>query len=270
MSDTPTYQDHPIPPSLQAYFTRIMELNLNQEETLTVPARPTGHLYIGWLPLGHADAVANGQTYVLRAGQGHILGQLSAFDAQYRLHGPVRHFLGKCTMMGGYQLLNRDLGALQDVFEIFDTDDHAQDDVSQFYKLLETFTDENVQSDPNIEKAGQMIVDKNGDISVAELAEALDLSERHLRRKFTQQIGIAPKTYALIRKVLSTLQILAQNPEAQILDLVHDMGYYDQAHLHKIFQLYMRVSPKKLRLDEDGVLQSIVAGVKKSDFYNTK
>ena len=99
-----------------------------------------------------------------------------------------------------------------------------------------------------------------GNIRVVDLAEDLGLSERHLRRDFTRIVGMSPKPFSMVQRVLSALQMLSANPEIDMADLVYEAGFSDQPHLIRVVQLYMRATPSNLKLDDDGVLRSIVAG----------
>lgn len=260
MAKIRTYEDRPIPDRLKRYFTRIMELNYEADETVTIPARPTGHVYIGWIPNGSADAIANDAAFSLTEGQAHVSGQLSTFDAEYTLHGPLSHFLAECATMTAYQLLGRNIGDLLNTSETFESPVTGPNNITTFIQLLETFTKDTSSVDPKIEKAVQQIENKCGDINISDLAIELGISDRHLRREFTKYVGIAPKPFALIKKVIFALQTLAMKPETDISDIVYNAGFYDQAHLNRVFQLYMRTTPRQLKLDDDGVLQSIVVG----------
>lgn len=65
----------------------------------------------------------------------------------------------------------------------------------------------------------------------AETARALDVSERHLRRLFLQQVGLPPKRYQRIRRFQQALKLLAQQPAHSLAALAAENGYFDQAHL---------------------------------------
>lgn len=260
MTTIPNYEALEIPQKLTPFFSRIMHLTVDTAAPIVIPARPTGRIYIGFMPSGSATASANGQRFSISAGQAHISGQLNVFDAEYTINGQVSHYLAECTPLGAFKFLGKDLGTTINYCDVFAPEHKYEDNVASFYQLLHYLNKNTTDVESKIAASVAKIDSTHGDINFAELCEALNISQRHFRRQFIKFIGIAPKPYALIRKVIHVLQLLAEQPNANILDLVHDTGFYDQAHLTKVFQLYLRTSPKKLKLDEDGVLQSIVAG----------
>jgi AraC-like DNA-binding protein len=68
---------------------------------------------------------------------------------------------------------------------------------------------------------------------VDELAEALGISERQLRRRFHQSVGYGPKTLDRIlrfRRLVSKAREVTDG-EADLARLAADLGYADQAHM---------------------------------------
>ncbi|MEL6690678.1 MAG: helix-turn-helix domain-containing protein [Pseudomonadota bacterium] len=260
MSNIPSYQEHAVPEALNGLVTRFLALDFEQAETVTVPARPTGHIYFGWVPKGSGTASAQGVDFPLEPCCCHLSGQLTTFDAEYTIEGPFRHFLAEFTPLGASRVMRRDMGALVNQCEFFETDVTGPATLETFTEILMGFASDAPAADEVVEAAAAKIEESKGDLRIAELARELGVSERHLRREFIYHVGIAPKAFATIKKVLATLQALGANPGADLADLAYSSGFYDQAHLTKVFQLYMRATPGKLRFDDDGVLQSIVAG----------
>ncbi|MCH2076580.1 MAG: helix-turn-helix domain-containing protein [Rhodobacteraceae bacterium] len=260
MSNIPSYQEHAVPNALEGLVTRFLALNFEQAEKVTVPARPTGHIYLGWVPRGNGVASAQGVDFPLEPGCCHLSGQLTTFDAEYSIEGPFQHFLAECTPIGASRLMKRDMGPLVNRCEFFTTELKGPATLETFTEILMGFAKEAGPGDDMVEAAAAKIEASRGDLRIADLAAELCVSERHLRREFTSRVGIAPKAFATIKKVLATLQALGADPSADLAELAYSSGFYDQAHLTKVFQLYMRATPGKLRFDDDGVLQSIVAG----------
>ena len=68
---------------------------------------------------------------------------------------------------------------------------------------------------------------------VDELAEALGISERQLRRRFHQSVGYGPKTLDRVlrfRRLVSKAQEISDG-EVDLARLAADLGYADQAHM---------------------------------------
>lgn len=68
-------------------------------------------------------------------------------------------------------------------------------------------------------------------------------SERHMRREFTKYIGVAPKQYTDIQRILYASQSLTAKPALNLNWLSQQLGFYDYPHFFKIFKKYMGVSP---------------------------
>ncbi|MBF8189676.1 helix-turn-helix domain-containing protein [Nonomuraea sp. K274] len=68
------------------------------------------------------------------------------------------------------------------------------------------------------------------DVRIAELAERLGWSRRHLARRFADQVGLRPKTVARISRLQHAVTLLAVRPRAGA-HAAAAAGYADQAHL---------------------------------------
>ncbi|MFT3771084.1 MAG: helix-turn-helix transcriptional regulator [Minicystis sp.] len=84
-----------------------------------------------------------------------------------------------------------------------------------------------------------------GERSVAEVAGALGLSERHLRRAFQATVGLTPKTFARIARFQRALALGRAAP-GRWNEVALATGYFDQAHLIAEFQRLALVSPSAL------------------------
>jgi AraC-like DNA-binding protein len=82
---------------------------------------------------------------------------------------------------------------------------------------------------------------------VAELADALGISERQLRRRFHDAVGYGPKT---LDRVLRFQRLVARAPEVASGDgnlaRLADLGYADQAHLNRDCVLLSGLTPTRL------------------------
>lgn len=255
----PAYIEHTVPQGLTPFVRRILSLDFPEHRAVTIPARPTGQIYIGLVARGACMASASGARFAGRAYSGHISGQLTAFDADYTLEGPAHHVLAEMTATGAYRLLKRDMAELQNQVEFFDVAPHGQVPIDRLHELLGALAKEAADEIPLIARAAQIIEDHKGALAIQDLAGELGMSQRNLLRSFTTVVGIAPKPFAMIKRTLFALSKLAENPKADLADIVYEAGFSDQSHLTKIFQLYLRSTPRKLALDNDGILTSIVS-----------
>lgn len=89
---------------------------------------------------------------------------------------------------------------------------------------------------PAVVWAWRRIVRSHGRVNIGELAAEAGWSRRHLTRQFTDQLGMAPKTVARLRRLRHAVRLLSQPRRGSIADIAACCGYYDQAHLANDFR----------------------------------
>lgn len=82
--------------------------------------------------------------------------------------------------------------------------------------------------------------------SVSEVAAALGVSERHLRRVFRDTVGVGPKTFARLERFRGALDAARAHDAPSWAAIALDAGYYDQAHLIAEFRSIAGVTPQAL------------------------
>jgi AraC-like DNA-binding protein len=80
---------------------------------------------------------------------------------------------------------------------------------------------------------------------VAGVARSLDVSPRHLRRIFQDEVGLSPKSYSRLCRFDHALRSAARTPDAQWSSIAADAGYCDQAHLISEFRSIAGAPPRK-------------------------
>ena len=88
--------------------------------------------------------------------------------------------------------------------------------------------------------------------SLASLADRSGYSERHLRRLFHREIGLAPKTFIRIVRVRSAASMLRQS-QRSLPEIAHIHGYFDQAHLTHDFVALLGVPPTRFAAEDPGI-----------------
>jgi AraC-like DNA-binding protein len=78
-------------------------------------------------------------------------------------------------------------------------------------------------------------------IRVESVADRLGVTSRHLRRAFTETIGIAPKHFARSVRLQRALRMVAASNDWS--RVATDAGYYDQAHLIADFRELLGLTP---------------------------
>lgn len=93
-----------------------------------------------------------------------------------------------------------------------------------------------------VEKAVNIIRTHKGQIPIKTLANRLQISSRHLERKFTERIGVPPKQLCRILRLKNVL-IHLKPTECDWASLAVANGYFDQAHFIHEFQFFIGQSP---------------------------
>ncbi|MDN3523548.1 helix-turn-helix domain-containing protein [Halomonas ramblicola] len=89
---------------------------------------------------------------------------------------------------------------------------------------------------------------RQGQGSIAELAEALSVSQRRLQRLFRGHLGLSPKQYARALRVAHGRALIkrAAGP-GTLVEVAHDAGYFDQAHFVHDFTAMTGLTPSEYR-----------------------
>lgn len=82
---------------------------------------------------------------------------------------------------------------------------------------------------------------EGGEVRVESVADRLGVTARHLRRAFTENVGIGPKEFARAVRLQRAVRMAATSCDwARI---AADAGYYDQAHLIADFRQLLGLTP---------------------------
>jgi AraC family transcriptional regulator len=84
------------------------------------------------------------------------------------------------------------------------------------------------------------------DLSLAELASVVGVSQSHFSSIFRQNIGLSPHQYLLRQRVERAKRMLLES-NLSIAEIATSVGFYDQSHLTRHMQRLFNISPKRLR-----------------------
>lgn len=100
---------------------------------------------------------------------------------------------------------------------------------------------------PELRRSWQLLTDSCGAVGVRDLAAEVGWSRQHLRRRFSEEFGLAPKLAGRVIRfdhARHTLQRVGQ--AVTIAEVAAATGYYDQAHLHREFTEFAGCGPTEL------------------------
>ncbi len=109
-------------------------------------------------------------------------------------------------------------------------------------------------ADPQVDYAVAQIAAANGAISLRDLQEKLQLTERTFERRFKEQVGITPKLFSRICQYQASLHQLKRNDYSKLSDIAFENDYADQSHFIRSFKEFTGCSPYQFQklLDEAG------------------
>lgn len=99
---------------------------------------------------------------------------------------------------------------------------------------------------PYITHAIDRVNQTHGNISIKKLATESYTSERNLRRKFDQHIGLSPKEYANMIRFNSVVKEVFSQKNKSLDDISINHHYYDLSHLYKDFLRFTNDAPSNL------------------------
>jgi AraC family transcriptional regulator len=85
------------------------------------------------------------------------------------------------------------------------------------------------------------------DISLADMAAKLSMSQYHFSRLFKQSMGMPPHTYLIQQRVKKAKRLLGK-PELTILDIADQCGFANPSHFAKHFRKHTGITPREFRM----------------------
>jgi len=130
--------------------------------------------------------------------------------------------------------------------------------VKLFDEFLLEQLDVHYKNDESLFHAVDQIYYHCDDMSIRSLSDGCEISNRHLRRKFIEIVGVSPKRFQKIARFQHLMRHSMLNGRSPNLDDALRMGYFDQSHFIKDFSHFTDQSPG-LFFNEN---------LQKSHFYN--
>lgn len=96
-----------------------------------------------------------------------------------------------------------------------------------------------------VSAAVSTILEVNGQLSVDQLSEKININRRQLERKFSTATGLSPKQLSKIIRLQAVLKLLLSGRFKNFSDLAYEGEYYDQAHFIKDFREFTGYTPKE-------------------------
>jgi AraC-like DNA-binding protein len=108
--------------------------------------------------------------------------------------------------------------------------------------------------DTLVEESLRLIHKTPGSITVKQLLEQLNISERHFERRFSQAVGISPQFYIRVKRFNEAVRLMKRGQFKKLTDLAHALNFYDQAHFIRDIKAFSGITPKSLSQKEGDFL----------------
>lgn len=87
----------------------------------------------------------------------------------------------------------------------------------------------------------------HGRHNMDKLTHHLNISNRGIRKLFSQSLGISPHHFSKLKRFNKATQIIASDAKTSLTSIALDLGYYDQAHFIKDFKEFGGITPGAFR-----------------------
>ena len=104
-----------------------------------------------------------------------------------------------------------------------------------------------------IDAASRLLWATGGRARIDDIAERAGLSARHFQRKFSAQVGLSPKLFARTIRFDAALSAHRREPARAWTQIVHEAGYFDQAHFVRECHALVGMAPSELIGDWDNI-----------------
>lgn len=98
---------------------------------------------------------------------------------------------------------------------------------------------------PEVAQAWQLLSGSAGAIPIARIAAEVGWSQGYLTRRFTQQVGLAPKASARVLRFCHAVALLGRGATS-LTEVSTTCGFYDQAHLNREFRAIAGTTPGRM------------------------
>jgi AraC-like DNA-binding protein len=104
-----------------------------------------------------------------------------------------------------------------------------------------------------IDQTSRLMLAARGRVRIDRLVQRSGLSARQFQRRFTSQVGLSPKLYARTIRFDAALMAHRSEPAKPWTRIVHEAGYFDQAHFIRECHALVGVGPSQFIGDWDNI-----------------
>jgi len=113
---------------------------------------------------------------------------------------------------------------------------------------------DNSSAQDGIGHTSRLMLATRGRVRIDALVKQSGLSARHFQRRFTSQVGLSPKLYARTIRFDAALTAHRNEPMKSWTRIVHEAGYFDQAHFVRECHALVGVGPSQFVGEWENIL----------------
>lgn len=263
MPPTP-YEETRLLPKAAPFIRRVMVAEYSNPVNGEFLPAPTGLHYFGWVFSGQLQWSINGRRELASAGDLHIWGQIKYQDIRVRHVDLLGHVLIEFTATGFYELMPFSPPALTGKAMVLsgnqvlslprfsamvatlppDPTPAQRGELLQQFLLMHT---EKARVAPDYVKEALACIEKGEESpGIKTLASNLGISERQLRRSFSEVTGISPTYYWRIIQMNRVVNMITTQKFDTLSELAIENGFYDQPHLAHAMRRFLNMSPSEM------------------------
>ena len=257
-------------PAVAPYVERFLYADVGYSVDYRIRPFPTGRCFLGFV---FRDPISSQRgTQVTRASGLHFCGHVAEDDINVHYSGEIGHIMAElkpaalmrlfglpAIEVNGISVDVRDLLPRRAVERMLDRIGGARSRDSRIAAFSRMLLEQlGMQPDKNsiIGTVAAEIDRKRGQIRVKDLADRFEISRRTLTRHFTETVGLAPKRYATVARLNSTLRHLSTGRPLTLAEVAVDNGYFDEAHMSHDFTRYFGMSPARFVQARNAMIRS--------------
>ncbi len=112
-----------------------------------------------------------------------------------------------------------------------------------FAMVQDAVRDEAPDPERRIDRMVSIVREAGGRIKLPDVAEAVQLSSRHLERLCWSTVGITPKGFGRVTRLQALVRSLIAKPDARLADCAAEFGFTDQTHMTREFSALGHLTP---------------------------
>ena len=242
-----TFRDGTI--ELREYGQFNTEMHFHEQVQLLSPTNGTLFVYTE----GNSVCVPNNFYVFIPAQVPHKLISRSPCMVLKTIFLDMGHFIDQLTVYPPQELLDHFLGFGQQYWNLTSYDTMTRITIAALKSMLPILLAKPfqlqisaAQSDMMIGISTFILENLNNKLSIAQLAEKFNISERSLFRQFKEELQMTIFQFIKQHRLLKALHLL-ENKDLQIAQIVYEIGYDSVSNFSNLFKEYFGISPQQYR-----------------------